>query len=247
MSAPIRRPPPPQPRRRRRWGRALLILVLVVIILPLAAGAILYASFDPNTLKPRIAAAVERATGRTLTLAGPISWQLTPVPMLAADRVALANPPDASRAQMLTVRRVEIRVAWLPLLSGQVRITGLRLIQPDLLLERTAKGVPNWVFAPRAAAPPPSSAASAKPAPRPASRVELRAISVLDGVIGWRNKAGGTVTAAVPECGRARADPMPAAWSGRVLPSSPPTCRCGSRSRPGQPALGRRGRAGRQR
>ncbi len=199
MTAPLRRPPPPPPRRGRRWGRALLILVLLVILLPLAAGAILYASFDPNTLKPRIAAAVERATGRRLTLAGPISWGFAPAPMLAASRVALANPPGASRAQMLTVRRVEIRVAWLPLLSGQVEITGLRLIGPDLLLERTAQGVPNWVFSPPAPRKPQPGAAAAAPPRHNVSHVALRAISVRDGVIGWRDKSGAIVTAAVPE------------------------------------------------
>ncbi len=242
MSAPPRRPPPP-PRRRRRWGRALLIVLLVVIFLPLIGGAILYASFDPNTLKPRIAAAVERATGRTVTLAGPISWQLAPVPMLAADRVSLANPPGASRAQMLTVRRVEIRAAWLPLLSGQVQITGLRLIRPDLLLERTAQGVPNWVFSPPASGKP--SAVPALPASAHASRVDLRGISVLDGVIGWRDKAGSTVTAAVPEL-QARAsgpDGGRVAGSGLAIASDVPV-RISLEAGPARPGSGGAGSGG---
>ncbi len=189
-------PRPEPPRRRRHWGRALLMALLVVILVPVVAAAILYATVDPNLLKPRIAAAVERATGRTLTLAGPIAWQLAPEPMLTATDVGLSNPPGASRPQMLTVRSVAIRIAWLPLLSGEVQISGLRLIGPDIRLERSAQGVPNWLFTPQAR---PSGAAASAPAPvHNASPLELRAISILDGVVGWRRASGALVTFPVP-------------------------------------------------
>ena len=61
----------PRPTRRRwlRWGLGGLA---VVVLVPLAGAAIFLATFDTEAQKPRIIAAVQAATGRALTLAGPI-------------------------------------------------------------------------------------------------------------------------------------------------------------------------------
>ena len=60
--------------------------------------------------------------------------------------MALANLPGGSRPQMLTAKSVRAQLALLPLLSGNAVISALTVEQPDLLLERTADGTPNWQF-----------------------------------------------------------------------------------------------------
>ena len=105
---------------RRRWLRWVLGAFLLLVLLPLAGAGVFLATFDPAAQKPRIEAAVEAATGRTLTLAGPIGIKLALVPTVTLEDVALANMPGGSRPEMARIRRVEVELALLPLLSRQV-------------------------------------------------------------------------------------------------------------------------------
>ena len=47
---------------------------------------------------------------------------------------------------MAIVKRIDVGIALVPLLSGKVDIRGLTLIEPDVLLETNAKGTGNWEF-----------------------------------------------------------------------------------------------------
>ena len=176
----------------RRWliGLALLLLVLAG---GLAAAAL---SFDPNGQKARIAEAVYRATGRQLTLAGPmrVSWGLKPT--IEAEDVALANMPGGSRPDMATVGRLEARIALLPLLSRHVDIVSVTLIHPDILLETDAQGRGNWRFMRPAAAPGPVSA----PSSGPRTVTTLDSLRVTGGHVTWRNGVTGqSATADLPD------------------------------------------------
>ncbi|MFC7539484.1 hypothetical protein ACFQU2_08465 [Siccirubricoccus deserti] len=70
--------------------------------------------------------------------------------------MALANMPSGSRPEMLRMRRAEVELALLPLLSRRVEVRRLVLVAPDLLLETDKAGQPNWAFAPPGAAPAPA-------------------------------------------------------------------------------------------
>ncbi|MBV1799345.1 AsmA family protein [Siccirubricoccus sp. G192] len=191
--------PPPQP-PRRRWLRWLLIGLAVLLLLPVAALAVLYASFDPEAQKPRIAAAVEQATGRRLTLAGPVGLKLSLVPTVTLQDVALANMPGGSRPEMATARRVEVQMALLPLLSRRVEVRRLVLVAPDILLETDAEGRPNWAFTPAPAAAPAAPADGAAPAttPEEAARplaVAVERLSITEGRIAYRDGQTGRTRA----------------------------------------------------
>ena len=148
----------------RRVPRAVRIglwsLVAVVALVVVAGGAFL-ASFDSNSLKPRIIAAVKQATGRDLTLQGNISLGFSLQPTLRLAEVSFANPPGFSRPQMATLERLDLKLALLPLLSHRIEIDRLVLVKPDILLETDAKGRPNWQFTPEPGAAAPSAAGSA--------------------------------------------------------------------------------------
>lgn len=163
-----------------------VVLVLAVIVVLLVAGATTTAAlmFDGEALRSRAIEAVRRATGRELTIAGPVrlGWSLTPT--VTAEGVSLANPPGMSRPAMATLDRLDVQVALWPLLQRRVEVRGLTLIGPDVLLERDAAGQPNWVFT-RPAAP---SAETVPTVPgAPAARLQFSAdgIQVRDGRLGW--------------------------------------------------------------
>jgi AsmA protein len=195
------------PPRRRRWLRRVLIGLAAVVLLPVLGAVAFLLAFDPSSQRPRIEAAVEAATGRRFAIAGPVEAKLSLVPTIALNDVALANPEGGgfSRPAMLTARRVEVRLALLPLLSRRVEVRRVLLDGPDLLLERDAGGRPNWEFAPRPGPEPepaPSSASPAPPAVPAASRpaeISLERLLLTGGVVTWRgDPAGPPVTLGVP-------------------------------------------------
>lgn len=167
---------------RRR--RVVLVLLALAVLLPALAAATVVLLFDGEALKPRAADAVRQATGRELSIAGPVrlGWSLTPT--VSATAVSLANPSGMSRPAMAMLDRVDVQVALWPLLRRRVEVRGITLIGPDVLLERDAAGQPNWVFA-RPAAPSSDSASAAPGTPAARMQVSVDAIQVRDGRLGW--------------------------------------------------------------
>jgi AsmA protein len=145
---------------RRRGLRIAGIVVLAVLVLVIGGGAILIASFDPNTLKPRIVEAVRQATGRDIALNGDIGLKWSLQPTIAVRDVAISNPPGFSRPHMATLQELDLRLALFPLLQKRVEIDRLVLLHPDVRLETNAQGQPNWHFTPERpeAAPAPQAA-----------------------------------------------------------------------------------------
>jgi uncharacterized protein involved in outer membrane biogenesis len=163
--------------------RALLVGLALLLALPVLAIAGFLIFFDADAFRPRLAEAVQRATGREFRIEGPL--RLTPAltPTLAADGLVLANLPGGTAPEMLRIAHAELRLALLPLLSGRIEVANLRLEGGRLLLERE-----NWRFhrAP-AATPAPAPATAPARAPSPPMALDLRAVTLRD----WRVTANG--------------------------------------------------------
>jgi uncharacterized protein involved in outer membrane biogenesis len=128
-----------------RWKWALGIVALLMVTLAVTTYLIL-ASYDYNLLKPRIAQAVRDATGRELTLGGPIKLAIGLSPSLVVRNVALANAPWASQTQMIRAKKLQTRVRLLPLLFGDVELERIVLVDVEVLLETDGGGRRNWEF-----------------------------------------------------------------------------------------------------
>lgn len=182
--------------RRSRHSplRVILYVVLgVFAVLALAVVAVVEL-INPNAYKPQIEAAVQRATGRALTLSGPIAIVSYTRPTIAISGVAFANMPGGTRPQMLTVRSIEADIGWRALLQGRVTIARLVLDHPDLLLETDKQGHGNWEMSPaRPAAPAqPAPANPAAPGARPVFSVQT--LHVKDASVTWHDGRTGRVT-----------------------------------------------------
>ena len=79
---------------RRAWWLSAAALLL---LLPVAALGITVAVVDPNDYKPQVVAAVQRATGRTLTMGGPLRISRSLWPTIAVTDVKLANLPEETK------------------------------------------------------------------------------------------------------------------------------------------------------
>ena len=178
---------PVPPRRHRRGRRILVALVLIIIVLPVAAAVAAFLTFNPNAYKTQIAGAVAQATGRDVTLAGPLAVKLSWVPTLTAQDVRLANIPGGSSPEMARVDEIETRIALLPMLQHRLEIQNLVLRHPTVLLERTADRRANWLFQQAA------STGSTVPPPMTVNigagpwHVAIDSLEIVDGQFTYRN------------------------------------------------------------
>lgn len=174
---------------RRRLRMALLVSAAVLLV-PVAAGAALLATFDAEHYKPQIEAAIKRATGRDITLNGAVRVALNPRLVFEASNAALGNFENGTRPDMLTLQRVEAEVALWPLLHGQIEITRLVLVRPDILLETDADGNPNWIFRrhPGGEAPAVANAVAKRVHE---GHLDIQSVRVSNGTLTWHDGTSG--------------------------------------------------------
>jgi AsmA protein len=160
---------------------SLLGLLIVFFILPIAVLALFAATFDPNRYAPVLVAAVDKATGRQLTLGGPIKMSLSLTAKISVDDVSLRNSHGFGDGSLLTIGRVEARISLLPLVFHQVDIVRLVLVQPAITLETDNAGRADWDFTPAASSGTPSAAGTESPANK--YRVALESVEIQNGSI----------------------------------------------------------------
>lgn len=120
--------------------------VAVLGILAAVGAFFALQSINLDQVKENLATQVQTATGRTLTIAGPLKLQLLPVPLLVADTITLSNPPGSSRPEMIRLERFELEVALLPLFRREILVNRLVLTAPDVLVETETEGPGNLDF-----------------------------------------------------------------------------------------------------
>ncbi len=128
--------------------RKVLYVVIGLVVLLVAAVLIVPSFVDWNKYKPEIAAEAEKATGRALAIDGDLSLSILPAPTLTAEGVRFANVEGASTADMVTLSGLDVRVAFGPLLSGDIKVESVTLVDPVIVLEAMADGSNNWTLAP---------------------------------------------------------------------------------------------------
>jgi uncharacterized protein involved in outer membrane biogenesis len=180
---------------RRRKLRIGLIVLAMVVLVAVAGVAIAAASFDPDRLKPRIAAAIHQATGRAVTLDGPVRLALSLRPTLQVDQVKLGNAPGFAPAVMATVDRIDLTIALLPLLHRHIEIDSLDLIHPSIALRIDASGRENWRFEPPPSPPRPGGQSAPAGAPSRPTTLRIETIHMTDGALRFADARTGAAFA----------------------------------------------------
>lgn len=161
--------------------RVLLIALGVVVFV--AAAALIAPSFiDWNKYKGEIAGPIERATGRSLAMNGDLSLTILPTPRLSASDVRLSVAGGTH--DFLTLRSLEVQIALWPLLRGEIQVTSVRLVEPEVFLEVAEDGTPNWTFG--------ASSSESAPATNPgqAAAISVERVVVANGVVNFAGKDG---------------------------------------------------------
>jgi AsmA family protein len=129
----------------KRTIRVLFAIIVVCVGLG-AAGLAILNSLDFNQYRDLIAERIEGITGRKLTIEGDLSLDVSLNPSLRLEAVSLANADWGSQPEMLRISRLDAAVDLIPLLSGEARISHIRVSGFDLFVETDAGGRGNWLF-----------------------------------------------------------------------------------------------------
>ncbi|MBL4692596.1 MAG: AsmA family protein, partial [Magnetovibrio sp.] len=129
------------------------LIGFVGVLFILLGGLVVAPSFmDWNAQLPKISAQVKSATGRDLSIDGSLEVRILPSPMVIAHGVKLGNIKGGTAKHMVTLDAVEVRVALMPLLSGQIQVERISLVNPTVNLEVNSDGRTNLSFEPEASA-----------------------------------------------------------------------------------------------
>ena len=102
------------------------------------------ATVDPVQLTKLLSTSVKTATGRDLKISGPVSLSFFPGISVSAESLSLSNAPWGSSPEMLTLKRIDLDIKILPLLSQHIEVGSIKLDGLELLLQRNASGKVNW-------------------------------------------------------------------------------------------------------
>ena len=126
--------------------KKLLVVLAAIVVLVIAAAVVVPTLVPLGTYKEQAVAQVRKATGRDLRIGGEIKLSLFPSLALEVNDVAFANPSWASTPDMAKLSRLDVALKILPLLSGEVEVDRLVLVDPVINLEVDKQGRPNWSF-----------------------------------------------------------------------------------------------------
>jgi uncharacterized protein involved in outer membrane biogenesis len=126
----------------KRFPRWLWILGSVVIVLILLALVVPY-FLDVDRYRPTIAAQIQEATGRKVTL-GKLHARLLPTVGFTIDQFALGNPPNFADGNLLTAESIRGSLAVGPLLRREFQLTSVEIVHPHLYLLEDDRGNVNY-------------------------------------------------------------------------------------------------------
>jgi AsmA family protein len=140
-------PRPPARRGRGSAGTAKRMSVTILVGL-LAAFVALVALVlaNANFLRGPISNYVSKKLDRPFAIHGNLDIGLFRHPHVRVNDIVLGNTAWGSRATMLELKQAVISIELLPLFRGRVVLPEVRLVQPDVLLERDDAGNANWTF-----------------------------------------------------------------------------------------------------
>jgi AsmA protein len=210
--------------------KKILIGVGIVIVVLIAAIIAIPFFVPVETLRAQAVEQVEKATGRKLTIAGPVKFAVFPSLAVEAEKVTFSNAPGASDPNMVSLSKVQVALKLFPLISGEIAIDQFVLVDPVINLEVDRNGKPNWQFD-TAAAPAAQTPAQRQAAPAASGgssflqQLRLGDVRLNNGKLTYRDAKAGTnelvdkidVKLALPSIDKPLTAEGSVTWHGKAL------------------------------
>lgn len=142
---------------------------------------------DPVQLTKLLSSSVKTATGRDLKITGPVSLSFFPVISISAEGVSLSNASWASDSDMLMLKRIDLNIKTLPLLSKRIEVGSVKLAGLELFLQKNGAGKANWDFSTDASGSPSAANNDAGRSPASDNLISVDSISIADAYIQYQD------------------------------------------------------------
>ncbi len=121
--------------------------VVIPVFLIVISGALLVAPgfVDWGQYRTEIQSNIAQHSGYQVDLNGDIELAILPSPRVIIEDVVVHSQISNDAVPLLSLERLDVHVALLPLLKKQVQVRSIRLVQPDIYLKISKGGVPNWL------------------------------------------------------------------------------------------------------
>ncbi|NKB28849.1 MAG: AsmA family protein [Rhodobacteraceae bacterium] len=126
-----------------RWVFRFIGLLVVLIVIAVGALFLLPADRIARIAEDKF----ESTTGRALTISGDVRPSIWPNIGVQTGALRIANADWSDKGPMLEADGLSVAVELMPLIRGDVRIKGVQLDTPRILLEAGRDGRANWDFA----------------------------------------------------------------------------------------------------
>ncbi|MCG8616807.1 MAG: AsmA family protein [Desulfobacterales bacterium] len=179
-----------------KWGGIALGVVVVLIV----GAVVLVPMFvDVQKYKPEIEALVTKQTGRTFSMGDEIKLSVFPWVGVQLSDLALGNADGFDGDQMISVKRFEVRLKVMPLLSRQIQVDTFLMDSPQIRLVKNKAGRGNWEgIGPTgtATAPAPEKGTQTTPSEggMPISSLMVGTFSITGGQLSFNDMTAGSVT-----------------------------------------------------
>lgn len=120
-------------------------IIIPAVLVLLIGGLVAAPNFvDWNSYKAQALTQAKTLSGLDVDINGNISLALLPSPRVYVEDVVVKDPNPASDKPILALKRLDVRIALLPLLSGQVVVNSFNLEEPQVRLTKNAEGKFNY-------------------------------------------------------------------------------------------------------
>lgn len=126
--------------------RFLSYALLMLVALAAGAGAFIYVAMPTDFVRDEMVALVRSHTGRSLTVAGPVSISLYPSLAVELHDVTLSPPPGMSGEALLSMPSLALKMPLWPLLQHQISIEQFALNHPVISFRIDKDGRRSWDF-----------------------------------------------------------------------------------------------------
>lgn len=131
----------------RKRPRALRVALIALGTVVIAIGTLIaLLLISANWLREPIANYVSHKLQRPFAINGDLRAGLFRHPYVEVNDIVLGNAAWGTRPDMLRLERAVLSIKLLPLVRGQIVLPEVRLVGPDVSLERDVDGEANWTF-----------------------------------------------------------------------------------------------------
>lgn len=126
--------------------KRFILFIFVILLLIGGAIAALPYFLSADIIREQVTAAVKSETGRDLIIDGDVSLTVIPNIALKVGKASLSNTEEMGGGVFAQMDEFRLGLELMPLISGKMRVSGLTLTNPVILLKRSKSGAVNWTM-----------------------------------------------------------------------------------------------------